>query len=56
MKKILKHIKDELLFASLFPESVWHLVIKREMNDACLSDYFIWVMTELEKDGYFGAK
>lgn len=50
MKKLLRNIKNELLFISLCPEIFYHLAIKQEMNDECLSGYFKWAVSQITKE------
>lgn len=54
--KLLKLIRDEILWISLFPEIIYHLCIKKEMTDDCLSNYFKWVIDTISGDGYFNPE
>ena len=44
MKEILRTIRDDILVITLFPEICYHLLLKQEMKDTKLSNYFNWVV------------
>ena len=44
MKAILRTIRDDIFVITLFPVICYHLLLKQEMKDTKLSNYFNWVV------------
>lgn len=50
MKKFIKKLRNELLYATVIPEIVFRAVIFQQMDDKHLSGYAKWVADKLDED------
>lgn len=50
MKKIIKKIRNELLYVTITPDIVFRAVILQQMDDEHLSGYAKWVADKLDED------